>query len=244
VTEFPPTYPPPPPPVPPPTAPSPARPQFDFLKPFTFVFQDPRWVTKIAVGGLFYVAAFLIISIFFILGYCARLTRNVIADMPNPLPEWDDLGEYFAEGVGLVVIGIVFILPVLVIAAAVFIPAIIAAGSTDQEIVRNLSCGAISCVWCLIVPFSLAVSFFMPGAMTLAVVERRFTAAFEFKRLWHYIKGNFANYLLAFVVYLVARFAAPFGLILFCVGVVFTAFWAMVVATYAFATAYRLSPVK
>jgi len=244
VSEFP-TDPPASPPPPPPAAPvSPSRPQFDFLQPFTFVFQDPRWVTKIAIGGLFYVAAFLIIGSFFILGYCARLTRNVIAGDPNPLPEWDQLGEYFAEGVGLVVIAIAFMVPIFVLAALVFIPAIIAAGTTDQEFVRNLSGGAMSCAWCFIVPLSLAVSFFLPGAFTLAIVERRFTAAFEFGRLWRYIRGNFANYLLAFVVYLVARFAAPFGFILFCVGVVFTAFWAMVVATYGFATAYRLSPVK
>jgi hypothetical protein len=78
----------------------------------------------------------------------------------------------------------------------------------------------------------------------LAVVERRFTAAFELGRLWRYIRGNLANYLLAFVVYLMARFAVPFGLILFCIGVVFTAFWAMITATAAFAQAYRLSPVK
>lgn len=241
MSEFP-SYVPPQPPPPPPV--SPARAQFDFVKPFAFVFQDPRWVTKILIGGLFYIAAFLVIGIFFILGYCARLTRNVIADVPNPLPEWDDLGEYFAEGVGLVVIGIVFVLPVMLIAAAIFIPAVIAAGASESEIAKNLSGGAMGCAWCLIFPLSLAISFFMPGALTLAVVERRFTAAFEFGRLWRYIKGNFANYLLAFVVYLVARFAAPLGLVLFCVGIVFTAFWAMVVATYAFATAYRLSPVK
>ena len=237
------SYEPPQPPPPPPPV-SPARPQFDFVKPFAFVFQDPRWITKIAVGGLFYIAAFLLIGIFFILGYTAKLMRNVIADVPNPLPEWDDLGEYFAEGVGLVVIGIVFMLPVFLIAAVMFVPAIIAAGASESEIAKNLSGGMMGCAWCLIFPLSLAISFFLPGAMTLAVVERRFTAAFEFSRLWRYIRGNFANYLLAFVVYLVARFAAPIGFVLFCIGVVFTAFWAMVVATYAFATAYRLSPVK
>jgi len=43
---------------------------------------------------------------------------------------------------------------------------------------------------------------------------------------------------------MVARFAVPFGMILFCIGIVFTAFWAMVVATYGFAQAYRLSPTK
>ena len=69
-------------------------------------------------------------------------------------------------------------------------------------------------------------------------------AAFEFRRIFNYIKTNFANYLLAFVVYLVARFAVPFGAILLCIGVVFTAFWSLLVAAYAFGYAYRLSPTK
>jgi len=233
-----------PPPSPPaPRPPAPAN-QFDFLKPFTFVFQDPRWLTKIAIGGLFYLASFLVIGMFFVTGYCARLARNVVAGHPDPLPEWDDLGEYFAEGFGLCVVGLAYIAPVFVLIAAIFIPAALLAGWNDQEAMRNASGGMMGCAWCLVFPFSLAISFFLPGGLFLAAIERRFTAAFEFRRLWHYIRDNFANYLLAFVVYLVARFAVPFGLILFCIGVLFTAFWAMVVATYAFAQAYRLSPVK
>jgi hypothetical protein len=201
-------------------------------------------VTKIAIGGLFYLASFLVIGMFFVTGYCARLARNVVAGHPNPLPEWDDLGEYFAEGFGLCVVALAYAVPVIVLMAAIFIPAALLAGWTDQEAMRNASGGMMSCAWCLVIPFSLAISFFLPGGLFFAAMERRFTAAFEFGRLWNYIRGNFANYLLAFVVYLVARFAAPFGLILFCVGVVFTAFWAIIVATYAFAQAYRLSPVK
>ena len=240
MSEFP-TFPPTPPPPPPPSA---SGTQFDFLRPFTFAFQDPRWVTKILIGGLFYIAAFLLIGIFFILGYCAKLFRNVVAGVPNPLPEWDDLGEYFGEGLGLAVIGLAFAVPIIVLVAAIFIPAVLVAGASQEDIARNLSGGMMGCAWCLIFPLSLAVSFFLPGALTFAVVERRFTAAFEFGRMWRYIRGNFANYLLAFVVYLVARFAVSFGLILFCIGIVFTAFFAMIVGTYAFATAYRLSPVK
>ena len=79
--------PPPPPNVPPPTEPPPpeppsavppsavppsnvaTRPQFDFGKPFTYVFDDPRWLNKILIGGLFYLAGFFLIGWFFILGY-------------------------------------------------------------------------------------------------------------------------------------------------------------------------------
>lgn len=239
--------PPPPPPPPPPTAGSSQTNSFDFVQPFAFVFQDERWVQKVLIGGLFYIAAFLLIGIFFILGYCARLARNVIAGVPKPLPEWDDLSTYFVDGVKLAVVGLLYILPFIIIFCAVFIPAGIigAIGERhDNDFAQFASGTMATCLWCLVVPLSLALSFWLPAALTFAVVEDRIGAAFEIGRIWRYIKNNFVNYLLAFLVYLVARFAVPFGAILFCIGIVFTAFWSMVVAAYAFANAYRLSPVK
>ena len=239
---------PPPPPPPPPPSSGPAQTStFDFVQPFAFVFQDERWVQKVLIGGLFYLAAFLLIGIFFILGYCARLTRNVIAGVARPLPEWDDLGTYFADGVKLVVVGLLYVLPFIVIFCALFIPAGIigAIGEHhDNDFAQFAGGTAMSCMWCLVFPISMALSFWLPAALTFAIVEDRIGAAFEFGRIWSYVKNNFVNYLLAFVVYLVARFAVPFGMLLFCVGIVFVAFWSMVVAAYAFGNAYRLSPVK
>ncbi|HKO54555.1 MAG TPA: DUF4013 domain-containing protein [Thermoanaerobaculia bacterium] len=236
----------PPPPVPPPSQPPPPQPPvFDFVRPFAFVFEDPRWLSKVAIGGLFYLAAFFIIGTFFILGYCARLARNVIAGDPRPLPEWDDLGTYFSEGAMLFAVGLVYMLPIIAIFGFFFVPAIVmAAAAGENELMQTLSGGFMSLIWCLTVPLSLALSLWMPGALLFAVVDRRFSAAFEFSRIWNFIKANFANYLLAFVVYLIARMAGGVGFILCCIGVIFTAFWAMVITTYSYATVYRLSRVK
>ena len=88
------------------------------------------------------------------------------------------------------------------------------------------------------------MSFWIPGALLFAIVEERIGAAFEFARIFNFIRNNFVNYLLAFLVGYLARFIVPFGAIAFCIGIVFTAFWSMVVTTYAFAQAYRLSPTK
>ena len=235
-----PQAPPPPPPPPPPQRPAPSG--YDFVQPFAFVFQDPRWVTKVLIGGLFYIAAFLLIGIPFILGYCAKLCRNVVANEPQPLPEWDDLGAYFAEGLRLFFVGFCYVIPLIAIACAFVIPMVIAGniGSSPDDISRQLAGGMASCIWCLFVPISLALSFWMPAALLFAAVDQRFGAAFEFGRILQFIKTNFANYLIAFVVYLIARFAAGLGFILFCIGIVLTAFWSMIVSTYAFAYAYRL----
>src|SRR5438874_112303 len=144
----------PPPPPPPPRSSSGA---FDFVQPFAFVFQDERWVQKVLIGGLFYIAAFLLIGVFFILGYCARLARNVIAGVARPLPEWDDLGTYFADGVKLVCAGLGYTLPLVVILAAVMIPAgVLTAISENRSDFAQFAGGTMmSCVWCLFIPISL-----------------------------------------------------------------------------------------
>lgn len=230
-----------PPPPPPPPPPSSSSPTFDFIRPFAFTFEDPRWLPKVLIGGLFVLLAFVVIGSFFIAGYAARLMRNVIAGVQHPLPEWDDLGEYFGEGLMLFCIVLIYLLPIMALGLAVGIPAaILNAGQSDD--VRNVTGGVLGCAWCFIVPLSLAISFFVPGALLMAVTKRRFGAAFEFGRIWNFIRENIGNYLLAIVVYIVARFFAGFGVILLCVGIIFTEFWALVVYSYAFGQVYRLSP--
>lgn len=227
------------PPPPPPPGETPAQ-QFDFAKPFTFVFDDPQWLQKILIGGLFYLAGFFIIGWFFILGYLAQLARNVIAGEVHPLPEWRDLGDLFAEGARLVGVALVYIIPFAALAIAVFVPAGIL-GAFEDEGIRALGGGLAGCISCLFVPLGLAVFLFLPASLLFAAVEQRFGAAFEFGRIWSFIRANIGNYLLAVVVYLIARFLGGVGVILFCVGVIFTAFWAFLITTHAFAQVYRLS---
>lgn len=235
--------PPPPPPsgtanFPPPPPPNPN--QFDFAKPFTYVFDDPRWMQKILIGGLFYLAGFLIIGWFFILGYMARTARNVIAEQPNPLPEWDDLGEFFNDGARMIAVVLLYILPIVALVVAFVIPAAIMT-DVDNEGLQAVGGMMTGCVWCLMVPLSLAMMLFMPASLLFTAVERRVGAAFEFGRIWPFIRNNIGNYLLAVVVYLVARFLGGFGIFLLCVGVIFTAFWSLLITTHAFSQVYRIA---
>lgn len=216
------------------------KPQFDFAKPFSYVFDDPDWVTKILIGGLFYIAGFLIIGWFFILGYIARTVRNIIAGHERPLPEWENLGEFFNEGLRLFGVMLVIVLPMIILVMGIMIPASIL-GSVDNEGVAAFGSSMAGCIACLFVPVSLAVTFFMPAMLLFAVVEQRFGAAFEFGRIWPFIKQNIGNYVLAIVVYLIARFIGGFGILLLCIGVVFTGFWSFLITAHGFAQVYRLA---
>ena len=231
-------YTPPPPPPPPPSAP--AKTSFDFARPFSFVFDDPEWLQRILIGGLFYLAGFLIVGWFFILGYMAKLARNVIAGLERPLPDWENLGDYFNEGLRLFGVIVVYVLPLVVLGIGMMFPAMIAE-TFDNDGARTMAGLMSGCITCLFVPLTFAMIFFMPASLLFAAVERRFGAAFEFGRIWPFIKQNIGNYLLAIVVYLIARMIGGVGIFLLCIGVIFTGFWSFLITTHAFAQVYRLA---
>ncbi len=232
--------PPPPPSIPPPPAPPLASgpPQFDFGKPFTYVFEDPRWLQKVLIGGLFYLASFLLVGWFFILGYVAQVFRNIIADVKLPLPEWEDLGGFFNEGLRLFGISLIYCIPALFL-MAIMIPASILS-ETDNAALQAMGSVA-GCVACLFVPLLLLTVFFLPAAVMFAVVEQRFGAAFEFARIWAFVRSNIGNYLLAVVIHIIAQHLGSFGVVLLCVGVIFTGFWSFLITAHGFAQVYRLA---
>lgn len=233
-----PVVPAPPPPPPPPAPPAPAAPGFDFGKPFTYVFDDPRWLQKILIGGLFVLASLFIVGWFFVLGYLARVTRNVIAGLEYPLPEWEDLGSFFSEGARLIGVTLCFTIPMFGIFMIFIVPAVLS-DATDNEALQAITGGFAGCLSCLIVPIIFAMIFFLPASLLFAAVEQRFGAAFEFGRIWPFIKANIGNYLLAIVIAFIARMVGGLGIFLLCVGVIFTLFWSFLVMTYGFAQVYR-----
>src|SRR2546430_12333081 len=160
---------PPPPPPPPPLRPPTTG--FDFARPFTFTFEDPRWVQKVLLGGLFMLASAFIVGAFFLYGYLARLARNVIAGVQHPLPEWDDLGEFFSEGLRLFCVGLIYTLPVISLVLVFIVPSIIIAQNADSDVVRNLGGGMAACVWCLVFPLGLALAVWLPAALLFTAVE-------------------------------------------------------------------------
>jgi hypothetical protein len=197
------------------------------------------------MGGVFVLASVFIIGIFFVYGYMARLVRNVINGVQFPLPEWDDLGEYFTEGLKLFAVVLVYVIPVIIVACVAVIPAVIlGAGGNDNETLRSLAGMSASCIWCLVSPLSLALGVWMPAALLMVVLTGDFKAGFDFSRISGFIRANAGNYILAFLVSLVAHFAAGFGFVLLCVGVFLTRFWADCVAAFAFAEVYRLSKTR
>lgn len=215
------------------------RTDYDFLKPLTFVFEDPQWIQKLLMGALFSLAGIVLIGIFFVNGYLARLARNVVDGLERPLPEWTDLGDMFGEGAMLFVAALLYMIPVLSL-GLIFFPFSVLA-NIDNPATQILGGGVLVILTLVMVPIAFATAVWIPAALLHAAVRRDFRAAFEFRTIAAFLRNNALNYLLAYLDWLVARMAAPLGLALCCVGIFVTAFWSLTVGAHAFAQTYRLS---
>ena len=223
----------------PPPPPGPSA-TLDFTRAFTFIFQDPQWVKKTLLGGLFYLLSIFLIGGFIVLGYLAQLMRNVIAGMQYPLPEWDNIGGYLVEGLKLALMVLVWYIPFIFIVLIAVVPMAVLE-DTEAE---GAAAALMSCGMGLLMIFALFIGILLPAALVIAVARQQASAVFQFRTIIAFIKANAMNYLLTIVVYLVGNMVSQFGIVLFCIGIFWTAFLSMAMVSWALGETYRLSPVK
>ena len=82
----------------------------DFARAFRFVIEDPDWIKKILIGGVFTLLSAILIG---------RAVRERVlraagaqrrpAGSERPLPEWDDLGGLFVDGLRAVAVYLVYL---------------------------------------------------------------------------------------------------------------------------------------
>jgi uncharacterized protein DUF4013 len=226
-------------------------PNIDFGRCFRFVVEDADWVKKLLIGGVFTLLSALIVGTFFVAGYWVRFLRRVVAGEPRPLPEWDDLGGIFGDGLKVVGAYFVFVAGVLalvlLLGCGVGIVVVGIGGLSDlSESARAMAAalGGIGLVgvYALLALLGLAGALFLPAVFVRVALKDRFEEAFAFREALAFIQANVGNYLLSLVFYLVANFASQFGALLCCVGIFPAVFWSYLVLGYSLGETVRLNP--
>ena len=230
-------------------APAPAG-TVDFGRSFTFVTEDPEWVKKILIGGAFAVACLLLVGVPFVLGYFSRTLRNVVAGEPRPMPEWDDLGGLFNEGLRLTAVYLLYTLGIVAVLAAfgcvLTLPLTLLSGSgaRPSEALGLLGGLGIVALYGVLMLVSLALAVYLPAALARSALRGTVADGFAWREVLGFMRANLGNYLLTLVIYLLASFLSQFGMVLCCVGIFPAAFWGYMVLAAALGQTVRLSPVQ
>ncbi len=180
-------------------------------KPFVYQFEDKEWMSKLGLGALIGMVPILNIAW---TGYITEIVRNVIDGVAQPLPEWDDIGKKFSDGLMLFLAGLVYAAPVLVLlfGSIGFMAASgVLTGSRDLENVGRTLLGVggvlFACLLCLIVLYGLALSVIWPAILVLYAREGTFAACFKFREMIDMISRNSGPFLTVWGLSLVAGIA-------------------------------------
>lgn len=183
----------------------------------------------VTVGGLLYLFSFLIVPWFLARGWLVVYGRGVAAGDPD-LPKWKL--EYVWEGLRNMFVGFVYWLPILIIGGALFTPFILEIGRSasqglepGNEVFSRMFRGQFA-FFGLSQLYQLAVTAIRPAADAVFVADDRILPCFTPSRLKAAIRPFGAAYLLAPVIVYAAGLGAGLGILLCCIGLAFTTFYA------------------
>jgi len=189
----------------------------------SYPFKDPAWKKKLLIGMMLMLLSCLLFMIpsIFIFGYGARIAKKVADEGGDPvLPEWDDWGGLFVDGLRILVVCLVVSLPVMVfilsgffiISGSTFLPALFSDPQSSEmspQLILIPLLGMLLASLLILVGtvFSLVTSVFSPAIVTHVAVKKSIAALFKVGDWWSIWRANMSGFFLCLVFVFCVSFA-------------------------------------
>lgn len=194
----------------------------NYGKSFTYIFEDENWLTKFLIGV---VVGLIPIVQFATYGYVLEVVKNVRDGRDQPLPEWDDFGGLFMNGLKYSLGVLVYALPAIFVSFFT-IPFAIFAGE-DPGAIFGLG---ITAVTCMVILLSLLPMVLMPVLMIQYAKDDQISDMFRFSEMWDTIQADFGAYIILLLIsFAVVTIIGSIGIIACFIGIIFTAWYAYLV---------------
>ncbi|MCP4633019.1 MAG: DUF4013 domain-containing protein [candidate division Zixibacteria bacterium] len=180
---------------------------------FTFMFEDDDWLKKTILGGILILT---VIGIPFVIGYLLELAKQSYENREIPLPEWDNMGDKFVQGLVFLIILIIYSIPL------VFFMLVLPCFGT-----------------CLSIVYGCAVALVIPYITLKFALTRDFNVAIKYEPMFEFIKENIGDLVIVVLISIGLGIIATFGMILMVIGLAFTGFWAKLGSVYLFGKLYQ-----
>jgi len=219
----------------------------DFGKAFTFMFEDPNWLSKLGIGTLVILVGMILspvliglVAVFIVMGYGLDVVRNVLDGKQYPLPEWEDWSGFLVRGFKVFGAFLIWSLPFIVAMLPLGIGSAMA--SSESEAANIIGGLFIACGACLSVLYGLFLLLISPAIYIRLARSDRFDAAFDVGKLWAITRDNLANVIVAILLIIVAGviavIVAGVGVVAIVVGLLvtvpFASFWSTLVEMHLY----------
>ena len=205
----------------------------DFAKSFSYVFDDPDWVKKVALIAV--VTLIPIVGFLVAMGWMLEVTRRVINRDPRPLPDLN-FGAQLGLGFKALVVALGYAVPVLILELPIIIGTSVLTDGSEMS--TNIILALSVCCGGLIFIYALLLAVMMPAAYGNVAAQNSIGAGFKFGQIIGLLRANPGAYLLALLGTLLGSFVASLGMVACIIGVFFTYAYFFAVQGHLYGQAY------
>ncbi|MBT3240352.1 MAG: DUF4013 domain-containing protein [Chloroflexi bacterium] len=196
----------------------------DFARSFSFITEDKDWFKKVGIAALLVLTG---IGSIGAMGWVVEITKRVANGDPEPLPGWENIGDYFINGLKLMGVTLVWSLPIILLticSTILLIPASEGFASYDDASVFMVI--MTMCLSVLVILYSLVVGLLAAPLFGLIGEGLSFSELIKPNKAFALLKTNIGGYLLAFFAgSIISTILSSIGVIACFIGAFFgTAF--------------------
>lgn len=209
----------------------------DFNRAFSFITQDKEWFKKLIIAGLLLLPG---ITAFAVVGWAVEIVRRVRRDDPTPLPAWTEFGKFFADGLKILGVSLVWSLPIILLSVC-FTTLMIASGDSlnTSDAMQTVFPIAILCFTLLTIAYSIFLAVMSFPLIGLVADDLPFAKLISPATGFSYFRANPGGYLMTgFIGGFLANLIASLGTIACGVGILITGPFAMAFYAHLMAQAH------
>lgn len=215
----------------------------EFGRAFTYAFEDSEWIKKIGIAAL--VILIPIVGGIILMGWMLEITRRVIINDPQPLPDWSDFGGFLSKGFKAFVVTLAYTLPVILIVICgqtVTLASAAALSDSNPDAANTVALVAGLCMGCFALIFGILAGLLIPPALGNLAATDELGAAFRFGEVFGLLRAAIGPYLMSIVaVFLAALVLSPIGGLICGIGALATSAYLQVVSGHLYGQAYKVA---
>lgn len=198
---------------------------------FSFPFQDEEWIKKVVIAAV--LLFFPIIGWLLVFGWALEITRRVIRDSEEPLPDWTEFADLFVLGLKGFVISFLYSIPIMLITAPVSV-----LGWFDSDLEGVVAVLSI-CTSCFSFLYSIVLGVALPAGFGILADSDNLSEAISPVRILELLRAAPGAFVITLVGAIIAGFVSSVGVILCIVGVVFTTAYSLALQGHLIGQAYN-----
>ena len=206
----------------------------DFGASFSYITEDEDWIKKILIGAVLVLTG---IGGIAVSGWMLEIIRRVNDDAQEILPDWSEIGKYFVDGLKLIVAGLVWSIPMILLGACTGVLPLV--GGNDDTM-ATVAIIVSSCVGLIIFVYAIAVALLYPALIGTLAETGSIGQAINPSHAFKLFRANIGGFLMASIVGgIIVSLLSSIGVILCVVGSFVGAAFGQAVMAHLLGQAYK-----